>query len=275
MKKESHLRLFIPMIGGMFVLALAAVLMMVAWPAAAGVQEDSFAYLPYITSPLVPVDEYETDFNEGIDTWSAVRWYRTASYDVKHNQDCIAGHCGFLDVRVKSNNSYAIVSPLIPGPTRSYAVTFRAKIEDPEDKDQYGAVFSGDVSEPPCPDDNTTNCFNRYYDFRARYRNTDGEKYVEYRLRRIEGHDSNNVAFGEELIDWTKAEGVNPDEWTKWEIRFRSSGHIFVKANNKEQPANARDNHFHDQRQFGLIVQNGQHMDTLVHFDNFKIVKED
>ena len=109
-------------------------------------------------------------------------------------------------------------------------------------------------------------CFNRYFESRSRYLNIGGEKYAEYRLRRIDGHDSNNVEMGEDLVEWTRAEGVNAEDWIKWEIRFRSSGHIYVKANSNEQPAYARDNKYQDQRYLGLMARTNEHSDALVHF---------
>ncbi len=268
MNNESRLSILFSLLGGVLVLLFAAILLIVAWPAAAGEEEDSLAYMPFVSSPLIPVDEYKTDFTDDIGSWVPVRWLKSASYDVSHG-------AGSLDVKLKSNHSYVILSPLVPGPDRSYAVTFKAKIKDPQDKDQYGAVFSADRSGLPCPGDNTDSCFNRYYEFRSRYRDFDGEKYVEYRLRRIDGHDSNNVEMGVDLIEWTRATGLNAEDWIKWEIRFRSSGHIYVKANNNEQAANARDNKYHDQRYFGLLVRTNEHSDALVHFDKFEIVKED
>ena len=268
MNTTSRSRFLDFLAGGALLLVFATILLIVAWPAAAGIQEDSLAYMPYVSSPLIPVDEYETDFTDDIGSWKAVRWLKSASYDVGHGD-------GSMDVTVKSNHSYVIVSPLVPGPHRSYAVTFKAKIKDPQDKDQYGAVFSADSNGLPCPGDNTDSCFNRYYEFRSRYRDTGGEKYFEYRLRRIDGHDSNNVEMGEDLVEWTRATGVNAEDWIKWEIRFRSSGHIYVKANNNEQPAYARDNKYHDQRYFGLMARTNEHGDALVHFDKFEIVKEE
>jgi hypothetical protein len=230
--------------------------------------------MPFAASPLVPVDAYEAGFSEGIESWTAVRWNVGADTSVKHNADCHAGRCGFLDMLAQTNHSYVIASPLIPGPTRSYAITFRTKIEDAQDKDQYGAIFSADRSSLPCPGDNTDACFNRYYEFRARYRD-DGQKYMEYRLRRIDGHDQNNIEIGEDIIPWTLAEGVKIDEFNKWEIRFRSSGHIYIKANNDEQSAYGRDNKHKDQRYFGLMARSNESSNVLVHFDDYKIVAED
>jgi hypothetical protein len=247
---------------------------MVAWPAAAGVQEDSFAYLPYVASPLVPVDQYSTGFDSGIGTWVPVRWNPSADYHVKHNDGCDSGRCGFLDVAVKSNHSYVIASPLIPGPTRSYTIIFRSKLNDAKDKHQYGAVSSADAAGVLCPGDNSAGCFNKYYEFLVRFRDGGEEDFLEYRIRRIDGHDENNVATGEVLVDWTKAEGVHAAEWNKWEIRFRASGNIEIKANNHEQPAYARDNKFQEQRYFGLIARTNEQDKALVLFDKFEIVKE-
>jgi hypothetical protein len=262
----------------LIVLAAAATLFaagLAALPVTAEPAEDSYIFLPLVNSPLVPVDQYETDFKDGIGTWKAVRWHKDADYDLTHNAGCVGGRCEFLDVAVKNDNSYVIASPLIAGPERSFKITFHARLQDRQDKHQYGAIFSADAGGAPCPGDNADRCFNRYYEFLVRYRDSGGEKYLEYRIRRIDSHDSNNVEIGEDLVEWTRAEGVNPEDWNKWEIRVRASGHIYVYAENREQPAYTRDNKFLDQRFFGLVTRTSENKGAYTHFDNFKIEADD
>ncbi len=262
----------------LIVLASAVMLFgagLAALPVTAEPVQEYFTFLPLVSSPLVPVDQYETDFKEGIESWQAVRWHKDADYEVKHDDSCIGSHCGFLDVAVGNDNSYVIASPLIAGPERSFKITFRARLQDRQDKHQYGAIFSADAGSVPCPGDNVGSCFNRYYEFLTRYRDSGGEKYLEYRIRRIDGHDSNNVEIGEDLVEWTRAEGVNPDDWNKWEIRVRASGHIYVRAENRDQPAYTRDNKYLDQRFFGLVTRTSENKGAYVQFDAFKIELDD
>ncbi len=244
-------------------------------PITAEPQEDSFIYLPFVGIPLVPVDVYESDFNDGILPWTAARWQKDIDYSIDHEEECARGRCGLLDILVENTFAYAIASPLIPGPTRSYTLSFRALIDNPDDKDQYGAILSADRGDKPCPGDNTDSCFNEYYDFGARYRSEGGEKYMEYRLRRIDGHDSEGRQEGKDLIEWTRADGVDAEDWNKWEIRMRASGHIFIKANNREQAGSVRDNGLMEQRYFGLVVHTNERADALVHFDDFKVFKDE
>mgnify|MGYP001826221583 CR=1 FL=1 len=238
-------------------------------------QEDSFIFLPFLGTPLVPVDDYETGFEESIAPWTAARWQNDIDYDVEHNDGCSGERCEMLDISVQQSFAYVIASPLIPGPTRSYSLSFLARFDDPDEKDQYGAILSADRGDEPCPGNNVDSCFNEYYEFRARYRDEGGEKYLEYRLRRNDGHDDENRQEGKDLIEWTRADNVNAEDWNKWEIRMRASGHIFIKANNREQAASVRDNGLLDQRYFGLVVHTNESGDAKVHFDNFRINKDE
>ena len=247
---------------------VAALVLLLAGSAAAGPQADSMAFLPYVTSPIVPVDFYETSFTDSIEPWKAVRWQNGTNYDVEHNSG------GHLDVKVNTNETYVIVSPLIQGPQPPYEIDFRARLNDRKDKAQYGMVFGGDWHGAPCPGDNTTGCFNHYYEFRVRYRDVGGDKYLEYRLRRIDGHDGNNVAQGEELVEWTRAEGVDVDGWVKWTVRYGSRGHITFKANNSELSGSAEDKKYDDPLFFGIYAKAGEFGDTEARFDTFRIAAE-
>jgi hypothetical protein len=237
--------------------------------AVAGPQADAKTFLPIVVSPLVPVDSYETDFNDGIGTWDKVRWTNGANVDVDHNGS------GYLDVEVNTKDSYAVVSPLIPGPQASYNITFHAKLHDRKDKAQYGAIFGGDWQGAPCPGDNTNGCFNHYFEFRVRYRDINGVHSLEYRIRRVDGHGGNNIEDPvKDLVPWTPATGVNPDDWNKWEVHYSNRGSIRVKANNLEQAESARDGKYTQSRYFGLYAKAGENGDTEASFDKFKIEKE-
>lgn len=248
-------------------IVVAALVLVFAGSAVAGPQADSMAFLPYVTSPLVAVDIYETDFTDSIEPWKAVRWRKGANYDIGHNG------AGYLDVKVNTTDTYVIVSPLVMGPQASYDILFRAKLNDRKDKAQYGVIFGGDWQGAPCPGDNMDGCFNHYYEFRVRYRENNSEQYMEYRVRRVDGHDGNNIERGSDLIDWTHATGVNAGDWNKWEVHYGASGNIRVKANNLEQAAMARDGKYTTSRFFGVYAKAGENGDTGVSFDKFRITK--
>ncbi len=264
-KAYSHI---LPFTGLIALLAAAALFVLLAVTAAAGPQADSLAYLPFVSGSPAPLDEYETDFSEDIEPWKAVRWQNGADFDVEHNG------AGYLDVQVKSEDTYVIVSPLIAGPTATYDITFRAKLHDRQDKAQYGAIFGGDWQGAPCPGSNVDGCFNNYFELRVRYRDVNGEQYMEYRLRRVDGHDGSNIEQGKDLIEWERAEGASPDDWNKWEVHYSNRGHITVKVNNREQAESARDSKYTQNRYFGLFVKAGENGGTDASIDKFEIAKE-
>ncbi len=254
---------------GASLIMVAALVLVFAGPAAAGPQADSMAFLPYVSSPAAPpVDAYETDFTDSIEPWKAVRWQTGASFDVDHNG------AGYLDLEVNTKEHYAIVSPLIAGPTAPYNILFRAKLHDRKDKAQFGAIFGADWNGAPCPGDNSDGCFNQYYEVRVRYRDVNGEQYLEYRILRIDGHDENNIEQIKDLVEWTRVEGANADDWNKWEVRYGSRGTIRVRANNLEQVESASDSKYTSSRYFGLYAKAGENGDTDASFDKFSIVKE-
>jgi hypothetical protein len=58
-----------------FVALLAAI----ALPAMAQPDADSVAFLPFVTSPQVPTELYETEFEGSIEPWKMVRWQKNGS----------------------------------------------------------------------------------------------------------------------------------------------------------------------------------------------------
>ncbi len=257
------------------VAGLLLLLLVVAWPATAQPGVDSIVHLPIVTSPVVPTELYETDFDDSIAPWTAVRWQKGAAFDLDHEDGCDSGHCGFLDLDVENEETYAIASPLIVGPNPPYVIEFRAKLHERKDKHQYGAVFGGDWHSGECPGDNTDSCFNHYYEFRVRYRDEAGETYLEYRLRRIDGHDDNNIEEGEDLIKWTRVDGVDAEDWVKWSVRYNERGRITFKVNNSELGTFAEDQKYDDPLYFGVFARAGDNGDARARFNSFSIAAEE
>ena len=275
MNNKSQFQSMFPITAIALLLAFVGIILIMTGPTAADTQGDAVIFLPFVTSPILPVDKYETSFDSSIEPWTAVRWHENSSHTLSHDAGCENSLCGFLNLEEQAYRSYVIASPLIEGPNRPYSIVFRAKWHKPKDQQEYGAIFSADAAGQPCPGDNTSTCFNRYYEVLVRYRSVEGAKSVEYRIRRIDGHDENNAPIAKNLTDWTEAVGAKLDDFNKWEIIFRESGQINVKMNNDEQAAYARDNKYDDQRFFGVITGTylGDH--ALVKFDRFRIEKPD
>jgi len=254
-----------------WLLAGLMLLLAIAGPALARTGADALVYLPFVTSPLVAVESYETEFTDSIAPWTAVRWQKGAGFEVDHKDDCDRGRCDFLSIKVEDSETYAIASPLILGPQRPYVIETRARLHEREDKHQFGIVFGADAGGAACPGDNSNACFNHYYEFRVRYRDVNGDQFLEYRLRRIDGHDGNNVEQGEDLIDWTRADGVDPADWHKWSVRYGVRGDITFKVDNNTLAGSAQDTKYDDPLYFGLLGRAGETESAQAWFDSFSI----
>ncbi|MFN2137969.1 MAG: hypothetical protein ACK2UK_18585 [Candidatus Promineifilaceae bacterium] len=254
-------------------LACMLLLLVFSRSAAASPYASTVVHLPFVTSPVVPTESYETDFENSIEPWKMVRWQKGGSYDLDHDSGCDNGHCGILELDVDKEETYAIASPLILGPNRPYVIEFRAKLDDPKDKHQYGVVLGADWNDGGCPGDNTDSCFNHYYEFRVRFRDEGGEKYLEYRLRRVDGHDGNNVEEGKDLVEWTRVtvNGVNAEDWNKWSVRYSSRHNFTFKINNDELGGSAEDSKYDDPLYFGVMARASENGDARAQFTSFSI----
>lgn len=256
------------------IIAIACLVLLVAAGATAASLANAPAFLPVVANPLVIATEYRTEFENDIAPWQPVRWQKGANFAVDHEDGCDGGHCGFLDVQVENQEMYTIASPLLLGAAPPYEITFRAKFKDRRDKHQYGVVFGADWQDGPCPGDNTNGCFNHYFEFRVRYRDVNGDQFLEYRLRRVDGHDGNNVEQGEDLVNWTRADGIDAADWVKWQVRYSSRRNITFKANNMELPGSAQDSRYDNPSYFGAFARAGDIGDAHARFDQFHIIAE-
>lgn len=261
---------------GFFLFLFAALIPFIAWPAAAGPQADFFSFLPFVTSPPIQLDEYETDFTDDIEPWMAVRWRENTEYTLAHNPDCDDGRCGFLDTEVKTmaKGTAVVVSPMIQGPKVPYNMHVRAKFLEIKDKNQYGLVFGGDWNGGSCPAGFADGCFNHYYEVRMRYRDDGSDKFMEYRIFRVDGHDSSGKVKGEDLLEWTRVDGLDNEGWIKWEVYYGADGEIRVKADNEELPGTAQDDTYIDNPYFGLFTRAVETGDTQALFDKYRITRQ-
>ncbi len=110
-----------------------------------------------------------------------------------HSDSCEGKICGFLNLEVKKSNEYVIVSPRVPAKPYPYNMETLAKIRSSrQDGDSYGIIFGASTNGQKCPVDDFSTCFNHYYEMRARYRDSGGKQWIEFKLVRVEGHDANN-----------------------------------------------------------------------------------
>lgn len=234
-------------------------------------EQDTTVYLPMIIGDSPSAESYDENFSEGIEPWAARRWSAGADYEIKHNDGCDDGRCGFLEMKINNNGAYVIASPIaaVDAPF-TYKITTRAKLLDRDDGDAYGIIFGGDWTSNGCPGNDFTTCFSEYYEFRVRYRDDNGDKFLEWKLKRVEGHDENNQNFGPDIIDWKRLDGVNPDSWVKWDVEVHNNGQMHIFANNAQQAGSAKDTTYIHNHYFGLIGRTRDH-DTHVLFDRVRI----
>ena len=237
-------------------------------------EEDSMVYMPMIIGSAMqpPSTSYQDDFTDTIAPWAARRWTKGADYVIKHNDECNDGHCGFLDVKVNSSQAYVIASPMeaVAAPF-IYDVRARAKLLDRDDGDEYGIIYGANWTSNGCPANDFSTCFTEYYEFRVRYRDDNGDKFLEWKLKRVEGHDENNQNFGPDIIDWKRLDGVNPDSWVNWKIEVHNNGQMNIFANNVKQAGSAKDATYINNHYFGLMGRSSGNGGSHVLFDRMII----
>ena len=232
-----------------------------------------FTFLPMVVSGTTePAASYETDFTGTIVPWEARRWSQGPDFVIKHDDGCDAGECGFLDIKVNNSQAYVIASPMeaVQAPF-TYHIKTRAKLLERNDGDAYGIIFGGNGSANQCPTPDFSTCFTEYYEFRVRYRDDNGEKFLEWKLKRVEGHDANNQNFGPDIIDWKRVDNVNPDSWVKWDIEVHNNGQMYIHADNMKQAGSAKDSTYIHNLYFGLMGRSSDSGGAHVLFDMFKI----
>ena len=232
--------------------------------------------IPPSPTPL-PNQNYRDNFTDTIEPWSARRWSNGANYTYEHRADCDeGGRCGFLEAEVKNKEAYVIISPLIQSKTYPYNIEVEARLmpksgsDYPEDQAQYGVIFGGNWNGQPCPTSDFSSCFTQYYELRVRFRNLNGKQFLEFKVKRIDGHDANNQNFGPDLIEWTKVD-ANVKKFVEWDVNINSDGKIKISANNKHVGTAKTDTTYLNNRYFGVEVRTGPNNNSRVKFDYFKI----
>lgn len=240
-------------------------------------------YLPHIsllptpTPPPTPTPSptpssgiFLEEFTDDIAGWEARRARAGTSYGFRHRGDEDGGRRGFLEVNVDNSDGFVILSPLVPAKNPPYNIEFYAKLKDVKDRHMYGIVFGADWNGQSCTAPSSPNCFNRYYELRVQYRDTDGKKFQEVKLKRIDSHDGNGEPEGPTLIDWKKGGNVNPDDWVEIDVYVTEDGKIRISWNGKFI-AQAEDATLIGQKYFGLMLITKDNGAARVKYDYIKI----
>ncbi len=242
----------------------------------------SKTHLPYIsfgvtptpdvtpTPTITPGDNYYKGFTNNIKPWDKVRSSDGAESKLTHSDSCEGDVCGFLTLEVKKSNEYVIVSPKVPAKPYPYNIETEAKIRSSrQDGDSYGIIFGASTNGQECPVDDYSTCFNHYYEMRARYRDSGGDQWIEFKLVRVEGHDENNQPIGTDLIGWTKIE-EDPDALVEWDVRVKENADIVIRADD-EKVGEVNDSTFLNNPFFGLVVTSGTNGASEVKFAYYEV----
>ncbi|MFN2163007.1 MAG: hypothetical protein ACK2UN_13115, partial [Candidatus Promineifilaceae bacterium] len=229
---------------------------------------------PTATPP--PSGDYDKNFTNNIDGWEARRWTDGTSYDLSHDGGSDDGRQGFLNLLVNTKDShYVIASPLVAGPEPPYNIETTVKLRsDRNTGDQYGIIFGGNYTGGPCPATDFSTCFTHYYELRIRFFYDSGldKDKMEFKLKRIDSHDSNNNNSGPDLIEWTRLSSKLVDEngFIEWDVNVDSDGKIKIAAND-EPVGSAKDTKYIDNLYFGVIVRTEDEPNAEAKYDYFKI----
>jgi hypothetical protein len=220
-------------------------------------------------TPIPQGGDYRDNFTDTIVPWNARRWTLGTAFNLIHRSDCEENRCGFLELTVNSSSSYVIASPLIQSRPYPYNIELKAKQKDKEDGHSYGIIFGGNWNGQACPEPNFNSCFTQYYELRVEFKEDGADRYLRYKLKRVDGHDSNNQNIGPDLIDWTRV-NANPDTFVEWDVNVSQSGTIRISANNNPV-GSANDTTYLNNRYFGFIGRTSGNRDSRVKVDYYKI----
>lgn len=231
---------------------------------------------PTATPTPIPDQDYRDDFTDTIVPWEARRWTNGAVYSLDHRADCDdGGRCGFLELDVQDKETYVIASPLVPSKTYPYNIETKVRLMPktdsnyPQDQAQYSVIFGGNWNGQPCPAVDFSSCFTQYYELRVRFREINDKRFLEFKLKRIDGHDADNQNFGPDLIDWTKV-SANPKKFVEWDVNVSSDKKIRISSNN-EYVGTSKDSTYLNNKYFGIEGRTGAKNGSRIKVDYFKI----
>lgn len=222
-------------------------------------------------TPTIPSSgPFVDNFTNNISGWEARRARNGAIYALNHRGDTDGGRQGVMEMILDTEDGFVIASPLIAAKEPPYNIEFYAKLKEPADRHMYGAVFGADWNGGNCAAPSSPNCFNRYYELRVQYRDFEGKRFQELKLKRIDSHDANGEPVGPTLIDFKKGGNVGTDDWIEIDILVAADGRMRISWNDKFI-GEAQDDELISQPYFGLLLITKENDDARVKFDYIKI----
>lgn len=170
---------------------------------------------------LQVVGAYRDSFGDDATGWEMRRVDNT-NYDVLYRSDV-----DNLQLELGGENNLIIASPLAPALDPPYRIEFTARFGSVQDRHMLGAVFGADWNGSACPNATFSSCFNSYYLLRIQYV-AGVAPFLEYKLKRIDGHDGDGRPYGPNLIDWTRVDGAAADDWNTWRIEVEPDNDIKI-----------------------------------------------
>jgi hypothetical protein len=178
-----------------------------------------------------------------------------------------------LRLIVDETDSYIIVSPLVQAVEPPYNIEVIARFtSQSKDRHMYAIIFGADWDDGTvCPASDYSTCFNSYYWLRVEYdESIIGSPQLQYTLRRVTQHNSNNNPQSVTLIDWHDLGSASPTGWHEWDVLVEANGKITISFDDDFR-GSVTDTTLLDQRYFGLMVQTNDEGDARSHFDYYKV----
>lgn len=220
--------------------------------------------------PIPPPGDFNDDFNDNSNNWLI----RRQETDDDGYNNVINFEDGLLKVSVNNPDDYIILSPMAQSPDGDYQLEMVAKFVTGLNKHRYGFVFGADwngVDE--CPNDNFTSCFTRYYWLEIQNRDNNGNPKLQYRLYRIDGHDSDGQPIRFAVSDWSDVNDASYDinGFVKWEMTVRGTTIEIDVNDTPEDIIQLPDNRYLENRFVGLLIRTRSSGLNTVHIDYFDL----
>ncbi|MEM7115921.1 MAG: isopeptide-forming domain-containing fimbrial protein [Chloroflexota bacterium] len=171
---------------------------------------------------------YRDDYQNDQSGWGTQRRTSAESgeIEVRYRADDV------LEVSVLDDNEFVIFSPLRRAPELPVKFEMEAEINGAQGSDVeqgfiFSLIFGADWDGGSCAHPDNNGCFTNYY--RLRFRWTDSNPDMQFRLDWVEGHGSDGRPNNTKLIDWTDIDkDVDIDDWIEVDALVEADGDIKI-----------------------------------------------